>query len=125
MAREKRKNTVIDPDGFPIPPKENPGFFVINGHVGINGTNWTLDQLTQFFTSQLDRRVVNATHLDGSYDIQMHWIQDWLFVSKPDAAIGPTLVRAIHDQLGLNVEAKKAKVPVLVVDSAARTPTPN
>ena len=72
-----------------------------------------------------DRPVVDATGLKGRYDINLDM--------RPLAAANPqdrmdmanAMMTALQQQLGLKVEGRKDKVPVLVIDHAERTPTEN
>jgi uncharacterized protein (TIGR03435 family) len=115
-----------DRNGFPVPPKGHPGFAVVNGRAGFNSTNYSIDELATFLTGQMDRRVVNSTGLRGTYDVTMYWVQDWVRESNDlDSGFGPTLIRAIRDQLGLGVEPRRGRADFIVVDSAARLPTEN
>jgi uncharacterized protein (TIGR03435 family) len=67
----------------------------------------------------IDRRVVDETGLEGGWDFTVEW--------TPPAQIetdgGLTLFAALQAQLGLKVESKKLPVPIVVIDSMARTPS--
>lgn len=69
----------------------------------------------------IDKRVVDETGLKGAWDFAIEW--------APPAQIesdgGLTLFAALRSQLGLKVEGKKLPVPIVVVDSMARTPSDN
>ena len=68
--------------------------------------------------TNVDRPVVDRTGLEGRFDLE------YSFAAAPaTAAAGgsqPTLVVALEEQLGLKLEAQRAEVPVLVIDSAER-----
>ncbi len=68
-----------------------------------------------------DRWVIDQTGLADRYDFELQWSTG----TVPGAAIPATPREAIEKQLGLNVEAQSAELPVLVVDNVNRTPTPN
>lgn len=54
--------------------------------------------------------VVDRTGLTGEYDFTLSW----------DENEGPTLATAIHEQLGLRLEATKVQQSLFVIDSAMR-----
>ena len=45
--------------------------------------------------------------------------------APPDGDIGPTLIEALQDQLGLRLESKKGQAEFLVVEHAEKTPVNN
>ena len=69
----------------------------------------------------IDRRVVDRTGLQGAWDFAVQW--------TPPAQIesdgGLTLFAALRAQLGLKMDSEKLPVPIVVVDSMARTPSEN
>ena len=77
--------------------------------------DWAGDYLTS--------PVIDTTGLKGAYDF------DIKFHSKQRAARagadGITIFDAVDKQLGLKLEAKTAPLPVVIVDSVNRQPTPN
>ena len=65
----------------------------------------------------LDRPVVDKTGIKGEYWFQMEWAPD----PGPDAVnVGPSLLQALRDQLGLGLEPQSAPQDILVVDQAER-----
>jgi uncharacterized protein (TIGR03435 family) len=81
----------------------------------------------------LDRPVVDQTGLQGRWDFLLKWTPDesqfgGLGAKVPppsDAADAPPpLSTAIQEQIGLKLEARKAPVPVLVIDHV-EPPSPN
>ena len=63
-----------------------------------------------------DRAIVDQTGLSGQYDVTLKWNPD---ATDPDPSAVP-LVTAIQEQLGLKLEATKAPVEVLVIDSVEK-----
>jgi len=104
-------------------------------------------QLVLFALDYIKSPVLDATHIDGSYDITLNW--STLRVARgnetidgrtindanngasansgqaadPTGAI--TIADAISKQLGLKLEQQKRKIPMLVLDHIERRPTEN
>lgn len=105
------------------------------GHV--ESPKASLSWLAETLTRRLGRPVVDETGIRGEYFISLDWMPDPGdppifpggktpppgYVSDPTA--GPSIFTAIHDQLGLKLEARKGMVDVLVIDHIERTPTEN
>jgi uncharacterized protein (TIGR03435 family) len=63
----------------------------------------------------LDRPIVDKTGVKGEYWFQLEWAPD----PGPDAVnVGPSLLTALRDQLGLDLEPQRAAQDVLVIDQA-------
>ena len=100
-----------------------------------NVADVTMDDLAQMLALRQGGPVTNATALPGHYDIELTWAAE--IPSEVRAMLemqgetitagegGPTLRQALQDQLGLKLDVKKGKVPVMVVDSADKTPVEN
>ncbi len=87
----------------------------------------TLDALAgmlkQMASGYLDKPVLNATGLEGVWDLELKWTsKGHLSKAGPD---GISLFDAVEKQLGLKLTLETAPRPVLLVDSASRQPTPN
>ena len=77
-------------------------------------------ELPQVASRYVDQRVVDQTNLEGAWDFTVEW------ATRPDASAGGlSLFAALQAQLGLELKPKKLPVPVLVIDSMQKTPTPN
>ena len=77
-------------------------------------------ELPQIASRYVNQRVVDQTNLQGAWDFTVEW------ATLPDAnAGGLSLFAAFQAQLGLELKARKLSVPVLVIDSMERAPTPN
>jgi uncharacterized protein (TIGR03435 family) len=79
----------------------------------------------------LRRKVVDATGLNGAYDIRLEFSSDQLPVAVPTAEIpaarprdGLSLFTALQDQLGLRLTSEQGPVDVIVIESA-QLPSPN
>ena len=76
-----------------------------------------------------NRIVVNETKLEGQYDFDFKWTNEFAVRGgpppagpppAPNSGDEPTLVTALQEQLGLKLDARRAMVDVLVVDSAEK-----
>jgi uncharacterized protein (TIGR03435 family) len=81
-------------------------------------------RFTMLLSRQLRQAVIDKTGLTGPYDIDLEWTPDEPNGAPPDVP-GPSIFTAIHDQLGLRLEAQKSPIEVLVVDRAEKTPVAN
>ena len=87
-----------------------------------NGLISEFDELLQ--TMVLDRPVVDETGIPGKFDISVTFTpDDSQFHGHPppvkkadDVEAAPSLFEAIQQKLGLKLEARKAPVPVIVID---------
>jgi uncharacterized protein (TIGR03435 family) len=87
----------------------------------------------------LGRPVVDATELKGKYDVDLKWVVDLDFLLSerakaeireqvgelPDTGSGPTLVRAVQNQLGLRINSRKGSAEIVVIDHREQVPTQN
>jgi uncharacterized protein (TIGR03435 family) len=108
-------------DGYPILP---PGISSVSQTRNRARGQWLrakLERLVRELDYAVGNPVVDATGLTGMYDLSLYWIPDPM---RPDAD-GPTIFKALQDQLGLRLEAKKVMLPVVIVDHAEKLPTEN
>jgi uncharacterized protein (TIGR03435 family) len=81
----------------------------------------TLEQLTQWLTSITGHPVFDRTGIEGTYDILLNFdVYEARSQPAPPGYDKPTLSTALADQLGLRLEATKAQLPVLVIESIQR-----
>ena len=78
--------------------------------------------------SPLDRPVIDRTGLTGRYDFDLEFAPDeslWGGVlPRPENSDKASLIRAMREQLGLNLESTRGPVDTIVLDHVDR-PTPN
>lgn len=90
-------------DGKP----QGPGLWTFKqGELVGQGT--PMAQLTSYLSLILGRRVQNSTGLKGNFDFTLHW-------TAGDSA---SLIGAVSDQLGLQLDPETGPVDVLVIDRA-------
>ena len=88
----------------------------------ITAIGFPLDSLASSLGQFVSRLVTNRTGLEGLWDLDLTWTPDQLPQLPPDAPPlsvdpnGPSLLKAIEEQLGFKLQPKKMPLPVLVVD---------
>ena len=108
-----------------------------------------MEQLVNMLSNQLSRPVVDKTGLKGTYEIELTYLVDesdptqmQIRSSMAAAGVGgaggdaahpaadastpiATVFQALQQSLGLKLDAKKAPLEILVIDSANKAPTEN
>ena len=84
-------------------------------------TKGGMEQLARQFSNSngVDRPVIDRTGLTGTYDYKLSWALD-VSSALPDSPEAVSIFTALQEQLGLKLEATKAPVEFLVIDSAER-----
>lgn len=86
----------------------------VSGRPGaLGGRTASIPRLVQELTGVVERRVVDATGLEGLYDMDVRW-------SAEQQADGPSVFTALEEQLGLKLEARRGPVDLLVIDGVER-----
>lgn len=90
----------------------------------------TLPELATILDAQVKRTVIDTTGLSGQYKLALDFSPLPMTATadaeaQPATDAGPAIFTALQQQLGLKLEARKAPVEMLVVDSATRTPVEN
>jgi uncharacterized protein (TIGR03435 family) len=100
------------------------------GQVHRSCTNMSMDALTQWLPKmspeEFEQPVLNLTGLAAAWDFQLDFSPPIKVMFNGETAdpAGPTIFEALRE-LGLNLERRKVRVPVIVVDRAERTPSAN
>ncbi|MGB7759455.1 MAG: TIGR03435 family protein [Bryobacteraceae bacterium] len=130
----------LDGDGFPKIPPGQTNKLVVEGRARWQAPDAQMEQLTRMLAGELGKPVTDSTGLKGRYNFTLYWMQDEMRATQLTAApeteatpsssttvdaFGPTIFRALRDQLGLRLDPKKGPANILVVDSAVRQPTEN
>jgi len=132
----RRAPRAIDEKGFFL-LRPGPSPFVGNLADGI--IHWAsaqqpVSELARILENDLGRPVVDKTGLTGKYNIKIAYSRDGLrpMLGKPPEPAdnttpsgGPSLVKALQDQLGLKLESEKDPIDVIVIDHIERMPTEN
>jgi uncharacterized protein (TIGR03435 family) len=112
----------------PLPPDGFCGTRGGNGNVSMRGV--PIANFVRNLGAATGRIVVDKTGLTGPFDLDLQWTPDPGgpgVAQAPDRGAqvdGTSLFAAMQEQLGLRLEAQRAPVQVLVIDSAER-PTEN
>ena len=87
----------------------------------INMGGFPIDAFARVLSSLAGRVVVNRTGLSGNWDLALEFAPEAAQVAPaPPATDAPSLFTALQEQLGLKLEAGRAPVPVVVIDSVSR-----
>jgi uncharacterized protein (TIGR03435 family) len=101
--------------------------------VRVGSSNVTLEYFADslYVLARLDRPVLDRTGLSGKFNVALSWTQgplpDAQLPSSADAqpeTSGPTLQRALEEQLGMKLDSTKGPVQTLVIDHVEE-PSPN
>jgi uncharacterized protein (TIGR03435 family) len=106
--------------GIRIAPQDGPDQKVVSFH--IVATRFSLAQLTDVFSRQLGRVIVNRTGLDGDFDFTLDLTPD---ESAPNPLDSSHIMNAIRGQLGLTLKSEKAPVDFLTIDSVEKVAAGN
>jgi len=129
------RTVAVDKDGFPVLP---PGVYYLQSFQdGRNrfSARLTISQLAGRLERETGRPVIDKTGLPGTYDLKLdysveglggqRWVaraQQGLDAGAPDDG-GPTLLNALQQQLGLQLEDRKEPFDVIVIDHLEKVPT--
>lgn len=116
------KGRVLSLDSPPMPCPSMVFGNSASGHWSIR--SWTIPQLAQRLTNALGRPVVDRTKLEGTFDFDLTFATQAPTLDAAAQAQVPALTTAIREQLGLRLDATRAPVDVLVVDTI-EAPTAN
>jgi uncharacterized protein (TIGR03435 family) len=111
----------VNADGFPVLAR--PGMIGMNGRITLYSDRMTIDQLAKTISGQVGRPVADGTSLKGEYEIRLYWVAEG--AGGPDASSGPTIIRAVQEQLGLKLESTRGPVEYLIVDHMEKLPSEN
>jgi uncharacterized protein (TIGR03435 family) len=127
--KESHEPEVAKPEALWKPPAAGPPRRTM---AYLNRKGESMAELAYFLSNQLGQPVSDATGLQGRYDYTLSFLMEPggraagpVASNAPDADLGPNLVDALRDQLGLRLEKKKGQADVLIVDHAEKLPIEN
>lgn len=119
-------------DGFPdVPEGIAPGRISVDS-VGtvrrLSAGAMSMAQFADYLDNQTDGPVVDVTEVPGRYDIVFYFSKPLPITVDPAAA--PTdnrfdLLSALREQLGLELQRRKVRADLLIIDHIEQTPLPN
>jgi uncharacterized protein (TIGR03435 family) len=127
----------VGEDGYPEFPAGRTGQVGIEGRYRWTAYSVPVTEIVKTLSFYLGRPVIDATGLDDAYDVDLKWGIDiaWLLEragrrdeipGPPDSQPpGPSLLRAVPDQLGLKLTSEKGQGKIVVIDHLDKFPAPN
>lgn len=112
--------------GFKLKPLEGGGEHGTNSKGNgarrtLTATGVDMGRLVAFLSRQVDRPVVDLTHIQGFYTFTLEWTPDDLKTgASSDQPALPSLFTALQEKLGLKLDPQKAPIELLTIDSAER-----
>ncbi len=80
--------------------------------MGLSAQGISTSDLSGQLSRQLGNAVVDKTGLSGSYDVDLQWAN----AKNGAAASGPSIFKAVQEQLGLKLEPQESPMDYLVID---------
>jgi uncharacterized protein (TIGR03435 family) len=128
--RETRETAVymLVPGKGPAKVKESapdgvPG--LKGGAVPLLFQNQPISRLTFLLSRRMDKPVLDMTGLTGIYDYSLDITGLGAFSGPPPPDDSPSIFTSVEKDLGLKLEARKAPIQILVIDSVNKVPTEN
>jgi uncharacterized protein (TIGR03435 family) len=128
-----------DEEGYPIlPPGNETVLWFVNGRVSNRWRKITVDVLADYCADELQGPVTDSTHLTGTYDVTLKFMQ--VAMPKPGTPIqtgpngeriapmvepGADLKSAVQSQWGLKLEPKRGIGKAMVIDHVEKIPVEN
>jgi uncharacterized protein (TIGR03435 family) len=110
---------------LPEAKPDEPSGLVSYGRGKLHYTRVPMHSLELLLSRQLKQVVIDKTGLTGFYDFNLEW-DPGDAAPEPSANTAlPGIFKAIQQQLGLTLEARKTPLDVLVVDRAEKIPLGN
>ena len=72
-----------------------------------------------FLSRLVERPVIDKTGLTGRYSVALKYVRP---AAVDSGAVGPSIFKAIQEELGLRLEPARAPLEIIVIESAERVP---
>jgi uncharacterized protein (TIGR03435 family) len=118
-------------DGFPdLPEGVAPGVIKVDSVGSVRrfaAGAMSTAQFADYLAGQSDYPVIDLTELRGKYDILLYYSRPVPMSTNSPAPPdnGLDLLSAVREQLGLELQSRKVRVDLLVVDHIEQTPSAN
>lgn len=111
---------VVDKSGSKLTPSTAPMLSAKRsiGHLEFRHASISTFVASLTSSGAIDRPLVDATGLQGYYDITFNWTPE--SARSDPAAIGPSVFTSLQEQLGLRLEPRKSPFECLVIDRIER-----
>src|ERR1051326_4261202 len=107
----------------PAPADEKQAIGLEDGRTAFH--NFPISRFTFMLTRRLDQPTLDLTGLKGMFDFSIDLSGLGFNGNPPADTTGPSVFNAVHNDLGLKLEARKHPIEVLVVDHAEKIPKEN
>lgn len=123
----------INKDGCPEISEGGPPMMAFGDCFVVRQRRQPIDWLVSLLSTNADRPILDATGLKGSYDFAFYYRSEKRARStsteapndSADLQNGPGLFKAVEEQLGLRLQARRSLVDRIVIDRMERRPTAN
>ncbi|HEX3877592.1 MAG TPA: TIGR03435 family protein [Bryobacteraceae bacterium] len=119
---------LVGKDGSKLKPSESQGESEFNGSGNgkpmVTLSRMTMHEFATLLSEPLKKPVIDFTGISGTFDIRLD-ATNYAPAPGEREDDGYMVLRAIQDQLGLKLEARKMSIDTVVVDRAQKTPTEN
>ena len=124
-------------DGYPEFPAGRSGLQGMSGHYHWVAFGIAVPEMIKTLSFHLGRPVLDSTGLKGKYDFDLKWYVDiaWNLENSGHRDLipelgdtgpaGPSLTRAVQDQLGLKLTSRKGTGDVVIIDHVEKMPVGN
>jgi uncharacterized protein (TIGR03435 family) len=123
---------IVHRDGYPDLPEGVPAGVIRVDSVGsarrLVGGAMSMAEFADYLAGQSDLPVLDRTELGDKYDIVLYYsrpVQSSTNASGIPFDNGSDLPSALAEQLGLELQKRKARVDLLIADHIEQTPSPN
>lgn len=104
----------------PTPPGQRPVCGAVSRPGFITAGGVTMTEVAANIGRAAGRPVIDRTAVQGGYDFDLKWVPDEILRAATRPPDGPSFAVALEEQLGLRLEATRAPLDVVVVESVER-----
>jgi uncharacterized protein (TIGR03435 family) len=119
-------------NGFPaVPEGSAPGVMNVESVGAVHRLSagaMSIAAFADYLAAQTDLPVIDLTEMPGKYDIVFYYSKPLAISANPAAAPADDrfdLLPALREQLGLELQRRKVRADLLIIDHIEQTPSPN